>query len=322
MACNRHLEYCRRTKDRPRVRVRPCCACSAAKVKCDRLAQCSRCVTKGLDCVYRLPGYPSAGKDSGLGGTPPGTALTPSPRDDSQHHSSTGLSCILDVPDHQMTWDISMEPFLTTVISSPLADIMPTAFGPGQVTLSTMAGSITESDQVETLSPANPGTKQPLLREEGLFICMPRSDPVAQQNATYILQMIRPYPSMMTRKDTLPPFIHSCLGSSDLGLAFPEPLANCLSIARMFVWRTPETRDFVWKTIWAEQRRLAEKVQTLSPRLALFFWLLAVADRAFHHRLGLTIPRTYSQPSKHSLSMLSCVLLTTARSTQRKMWRL
>ncbi|EXJ87026.1 hypothetical protein A1O3_03983 [Capronia epimyces CBS 606.96] len=94
---------------------------------------------------------------------------------------------------------------------------------------------------------------------------LPMSSPVAQQNATYILQMIRPFPNMMTRKDTLPPFIHHSLGSTDSGLAFPEPLANCMSIARMFVWRTSETREFVWETIWSEQRKLADKAASYTP---------------------------------------------------------
>ncbi|EFQ31371.1 uncharacterized protein GLRG_06515 [Colletotrichum graminicola M1.001] len=62
---------------------------------------------------------------------------------------------------------------------------------------------------------------------------------------------MRSYPHMMTRRSSFPPFIHSYQDKSHI----PEPLANCMSIAMLYVTRNRDTRSFLWKTIREEQDR-------------------------------------------------------------------
>lgn len=49
---NRHVQYCRHTKNRPRTRVRSCRACTKAKRKCSGQPRCQRCTHKRFECVY------------------------------------------------------------------------------------------------------------------------------------------------------------------------------------------------------------------------------------------------------------------------------
>ncbi|KAI1396244.1 hypothetical protein F4819DRAFT_143841 [Hypoxylon fuscum] len=55
-AYKRHVQYCRRSQDRPRRRPRSCKECHSAKAKCSFESEsCSRCLTKGLICLYEGP---------------------------------------------------------------------------------------------------------------------------------------------------------------------------------------------------------------------------------------------------------------------------
>lgn len=65
--------------------------------------------------------------------------------------------------------------------------------------------------------------------------------------------IVRAYPKMLLRKNTLPPFIHP-------SSSFPEPLAICLSIAQMFNTRTDASRAFIDQTIDSERQRLVDEV--------------------------------------------------------------
>lgn len=78
-----------------------------------------------------------------------------------------------------------------------------------------------------------------------------------QHASRIVMQMLYSYPRMMLRRQTFPPFIHPHWHQEHL----PEALGNCMSIARLFESRTPETVSFLWKTIIAEQTRFREKVK-------------------------------------------------------------
>ncbi|KAK1978576.1 hypothetical protein LZ30DRAFT_752054 [Colletotrichum cereale] len=56
---------------------------------------------------------------------------------------------------------------------------------------------------------------------------------------------------MMTQISSFPPFIHPYEDKSHL----PEPLADCMSIAVLYVARNCDTRSFLWKAIQEEQER-------------------------------------------------------------------
>ncbi|KAK1540316.1 hypothetical protein CPAR01_06305 [Colletotrichum paranaense] len=86
------------------------------------------------------------------------------------------------------------------------------------------------------------------------FIKEPK--PAANSSANMIKQALRSYPEMMLRRSTFPPFIHQYQDKSHL----PEPLANCMGIAILFVSRNPDTSSFLWQSIRKEQDRNLSEV--------------------------------------------------------------
>ncbi|KAF2143513.1 uncharacterized protein K452DRAFT_225511 [Aplosporella prunicola CBS 121167] len=90
-------------------------------------------------------------------------------------------------------------------------------------------------------------------------------DPVAQSNATQIVQILRSFPQMMLRRTTFPPFIHPRLHRLSDGdrTGLPEPLANCMSIAHLFASRNAETSPFLWRAIEAEQHRFLQNIESV-----------------------------------------------------------
>jgi hypothetical protein len=86
-----------------------------------------------------------------------------------------------------------------------------------------------------------------------------RMSSVSKAYAKMIIDMIRPYPQMMMRRETFPPFIHPHLTTNgEDGLPFP--LKNCMSIAQMFFGQNADTRSFVWSTIRNEMNDLVMNV--------------------------------------------------------------
>jgi hypothetical protein len=79
--------------------------------------------------------------------------------------------------------------------------------------------------------------------------------------ATMIIDMIYAYPHMMTRRETLPPFIHAYYPISDdseLQKDLPKHITNCMAIFQLFAVRTSDTHPFIWSTIRAEMRSLRD----------------------------------------------------------------
>ncbi|PCD27352.1 hypothetical protein FGRA07_02491 [Fusarium graminearum] len=108
-----------------------------------------------------------------------------------------------------------------------------------------------------------------------------------QHASRIVMQMLYSYPRMMLRRQTFPPFIHPHWHQEHL----PEALGNCMSIARLFESRTPETVPFLWKTIIAEQTRFREKLGTFTPRevhlclqVMIIYLIMAMTDSGTENR--------------------------------------
>ncbi|KAH6896824.1 hypothetical protein B0T10DRAFT_602235 [Thelonectria olida] len=84
-----------------------------------------------------------------------------------------------------------------------------------------------------------------------------------------MLGQIESYPRMMINGLTLPPFIHSRCSLGDginqtcsskrVHQCLPKTLSICASLVQLFYSKTPESSDFVWKAIYAEQDRLYQE---------------------------------------------------------------
>ncbi|TVY47503.1 hypothetical protein LOCC1_G002248 [Lachnellula occidentalis] len=95
---------------------------------------------------------------------------------------------------------------------------------------------------------------------------------IHQAYAAMIIDMIYAYPRMMTRRETLPPFMHACspiLNHGDEQNKLPEHLTNCMGIAQLFVGRSDDTHSFIWSTIRAEIRGFRNRMYTFNKYDAL-----------------------------------------------------
>ncbi|KUJ11709.1 uncharacterized protein LY89DRAFT_594761 [Mollisia scopiformis] len=90
---------------------------------------------------------------------------------------------------------------------------------------------------------------------------------IQQTCATMIIEMIFAYPRMMTRRETLPPFMHAFSPADDTDNAqnkLPGHLVNCMAIAQLFAVRTADTQSFVGTTIQAEIRGFRSRLSTFN----------------------------------------------------------
>lgn len=95
---------------------------------------------------------------------------------------------------------------------------------------------------------------------------------VQQICATMIIDMVYSYPRMMTRRETLPPFMHAyspVVDTEDDQNRLPEHLTNCMGIAQLFAVRNDDTHLFVWATIRAEIRGFRNRLRTFNKYDAL-----------------------------------------------------
>ncbi|KUJ22450.1 uncharacterized protein LY89DRAFT_693830 [Mollisia scopiformis] len=252
---NRHISYCRRTQTRPRTRVRSCRACSLAKTKCNFHSPCLRCTKRDLDCVYDTKVSASTstaqvdGEDQAQIDTSdfPPTSLPGC--DFNLNHMFTPGGAI-DTDESQLRVDMDWNTLGLTAADLELPkDSLP------ELPWSTW----THRDEYALILS---GHSDPSERPYSEYLSpVPTSDPVLQFTANMLIQMLRAFPQMMLRRETLPAFIHGhwYRPSGTTGLALPEPLVNCMGLAQVFAAHNPESKPFLWRTVKTEQRSFIEK---------------------------------------------------------------
>lgn len=103
--------------------------------------------------------------------------------------------------------------------------------------------------------------------------------PAQQLFTSMLIDMIRAYPLMMTRRETFPPFVHPHCYLYEGCNTFPQVLTNCMGIAQLFVSRTSDTRPFLWSTIVAEVRDMLSKVpMNLYMNFTNSLWLVLISE--------------------------------------------
>lgn len=86
----------------------------------------------------------------------------------------------------------------------------------------------------------------------------PNTDPVARHTMYFVIRVLKSWPRMMGSHLTsqLPPMIHRL----QLADGIPIPLANCCTLAKMWIMHSEESRDLVQRTVHNEVRRLLRDV--------------------------------------------------------------
>lgn len=92
------------------------------------------------------------------------------------------------------------------------------------------------------------------------MISRPRTQTAAQRVSNLISHTLKSYPLMLLRSNTLPPFIHPSMITSDDENTNLESLTNCLSLVHMINTGIQTSRKLFWKNVQMECERLSEEV--------------------------------------------------------------
>ncbi|KAK4206125.1 hypothetical protein QBC37DRAFT_435393 [Rhypophila decipiens] len=281
----RHLRYCLKARNRPRVRQKSCVACSASKVKCTfQRPSCAKCHRKGTECMYDNEARPTPEQPK----TPSMTTVEPTHvefqpwgQEISETNQLIDWNAIdLFLPDDFSTptivdLDFPVQPEVVTGTTDPNTI---TDDGPGM--FSTTASTETSQRQyyhvnavtTPASSPGPPTTNHtsistPLTTSPSTPVIHPtiltlhqnhhvatRTNTATRYSLLSIIRCLRSYPLMMTRKETFPPLIHPHLLalSSPSGTGCPTPrdvISKCMSLSHLYALRTPETAAYLWDAI-------------------------------------------------------------------------
>lgn len=252
----RHCKRCLQDIKGP-SRRKSCRACARAKLRCDlQRPSCSRCEERVLTCEY-------VARD--------GTTIVVSTAEGSTIHStrknasstkSIGKSRPPESDDALSTIECGTE-------STPRSQV-----DTSQDTASDRDGTadsvITESEVGrEVLENSGIGNSEPIAPE--LVISnyrrrlllnearrTPNTDPVARHTMHFVIRVLKSWPRMMGSHLTsqLPPMIHRL----QLADGIPIPLANCCTLAKMWMMHSEGSRELVQRTVHNEVRRLLRDV--------------------------------------------------------------
>lgn len=92
------------------------------------------------------------------------------------------------------------------------------------------------------------------------LILRPRPQAGAQRITSLILHVLKSYPLMMVRHNTLPPFIHPRSVSADIENSNIESLDNCISLVGMISWKGHGSRKLFWINVRLECERFLADV--------------------------------------------------------------
>lgn len=234
-------------------------------------------MTKGFLCQYpdsapKATG-PGAPQNNIVPGEPGGTtpsSVADTPGVDKASEASNGDMVFygnLDLPDPDFAnagdeyalWDnadVGLVDFLNTQANDP--DVLPT---PSSSFFGHSIPSIDDTIrlQQQAFSPSNlsiPASPSSTVRSLNR---RPRMHAGAQRTTSLILHTLKSY-VVMLRQDTLPPFLHPSLVSSNVENPDMEPMTNCISLIHMMGNKTQGSRKLFWRNVRQECERLCEDV--------------------------------------------------------------
>lgn len=267
------------------MRSRACTPCAGRKARCDNTRpSCSECAVKGIDCHYPAATSKDAEPDTQLrnvrrnnqtevvslsaASSPTfDTGLSPgrgnSALDDglamsfSPRLTQTDATYInLDDPGFDFnnfldtSGDDGVMPFHSSTPSAAL--VHQATHMPGQTTQRrTMDYSVSLS------IPSEPSQSTRSLIQRPKFNSLKTA---TQRTAKLIFHTLKSYPVMMSRYNTLPPYIHPYMTSAGVGNDEMEPLNNCTSLLHMISARVQGSQKLFWRNVRIECERFCEEV--------------------------------------------------------------
>ncbi|EPQ58763.1 hypothetical protein GLOTRDRAFT_36217, partial [Gloeophyllum trabeum ATCC 11539] len=250
-------------------RKKACQQCTNAKTRCDlQRPTCSRCQLRGLDCRYAAQpelygegSAPSSRVNYSISAERSSIVVQSAASSSTSHISNSNstqgqpgpifppISFDLDeglIQGNMSAMSPAYDPFRP---SSPVAS--------GSYSTPTVTPPSTlDTDLVSSVDPSR-------IRSRWLdqILASPDQRPkhLSELAVSYMSQVLKTYPKMMLRQGGLPPLIHH---SQAEGERIPVPLANCLSLVRMWENRAPGSEMIAIQTIKWEMERLFREVSS------------------------------------------------------------
>ncbi|KFY47651.1 hypothetical protein V495_01883 [Pseudogymnoascus sp. VKM F-4514 (FW-929)] len=301
----RHGYYCRSRRAVPSAKSRSCISCARGKARCDnKIPGCSRCMTKAIQCQYPA----SAPRNTGsrihqrenesirLRKTVPSLVADSHSAENSQEEHSDGDIILDGAP-------VTSEPVFADIGGGYLDWDDPNIDFTGFLNPQPMGGTVQypSSGRSSPVHHRMPPTHQTLHFSQAIFspyisipkqptttfrslIRRPKVSTGAQRTANLILHTLKSYPLMMLRHNSLPPFIHRRLISSDANNDRMEPLANCICLVHMISGGLQGSRKLFWKNVEMECERMCQenlklnKWELLAGMQALSIYILIRLD--------------------------------------------
>ena len=238
-------------------RKKACGQCSTAKARCDqKRPRCTRCETRNFRCNYALPtsqkapntttgGFPSSVE--ALGGF---TFIDPAEASTSLSAQATSIG------------ESNNASFFGTNVASPDALLTPESHGSGRSPRGGDQRSQDRTSDTPTFTDLSLictiDSSRVRNRWMEAFVPSPNQRPknFPPSIIQFISRVFETYPRMMLHPGNPPPIIHpSQLAVPDL----PTPLANCLSLVRMWEGQVRGSEVIVRETVEKEMKRLYEE---------------------------------------------------------------
>jgi hypothetical protein len=263
-----------RPKQRSLPRKKACEQCSMAKVRCDqRRDQCAKCEKRGLHCSYTTPLTRTSG-NSGTSGNNNEAQISPT-QDSiagqapvsydiplvSSHPPSLGRRSNVRFPASSTPRSNTPSSWINQPVrgSNRFHDYGSSIEGYGSHRM--VRGrrnspiDFNNLDLVCTIDHLQ-------MRNRWLNAFISSADQTPKDYPPSVMdfmsRVLRTYPTMLSRRGGLPPFIHP---SQLRGPSPPTPLANCISLVRMWEGQVRGSESMVQETIRTEMRRLYETVR-------------------------------------------------------------
>lgn len=268
----KHENYCRRKREEgPTTRRRSCDACVRSKIRCDGDPEgCKPCLKKGVSCIY------AAGIDktvrrraaSAKESTPKKHAFsqklllgaasssTKSTGNDIFHNKDTVSSLPwrsdgIGYPFYILRWHHAHQADTRSSMTSDLIGEM--------LRFSSFTQSVPLYIQLSTT-----GFDSASFATSAVDLGHAFSARSGHPGSLLALRILKSFPSMMVRRETLPPFIHNQGYESDFEFApFPTLLENAMSIISLLYGRgenCKKTKVATWEAIRLEVKKIIEMV--------------------------------------------------------------
>jgi hypothetical protein len=225
-------------------RKKACTECVTAKTRCDlHRPSCARCTTRGLSCHYRNSTSSAIIAQSSSPAIERNTNSTSNVFSRAAVASGSGRTSYAASPRLAECNLLTPETLHQSSPSTPgnIPAAQPVNFS--DLSLVASVDFIRIRDRWLDLFIAPP------------FFQTPKE--FSPRTLSYISRVLKSYPRMLLRSDrSLPPFIHPM----QLEVDTPVPLANCLSLTRMWWNRAPGSERIVTETIGREMSRLLNEV--------------------------------------------------------------